>query len=61
MPTYVYQNCDCPEAAELGESFEANVPIAVRDNVRCKFCGEINPRKIAFTGLTWAPSAGGMR
>lgn len=61
MPTYVYENCDCPETAVLGETFEANVPIDSRDTLTCKFCGEPNKRKIAFTGLTWAPTAGGMR
>ena len=74
MPTYVYENCFCgddalkqehPEinwdSATVFETFELNVPISQRDTVRCGNCGNLLKRKIAFTGLTWAPTAGGMR
>lgn len=57
MPTYVYKWCDGdPEC-----TFERNVPIAERDNQFCDKCGTKLERVIAFTGLTWAPTAGGMR
>lgn len=55
MPTYVYYNHD------RDGTQERNVPIAERDNQNCEVCGEPIDRKIAFTGLTWAPTAGGMR
>jgi predicted nucleic acid-binding Zn ribbon protein len=55
MPTYVYYNCD------RDGTQERNVPIAERDNQVCEICGDPLKRKIAFTGLTWAPTAGGMR
>lgn len=60
MPTYVYQNCDCKDSAD-GGTFELNVPIAERDNLKCLGCDKPLKRKIAFSGLTWAPTAGGMR
>lgn len=59
MPTYVFEPCDCEEGQK--EIFELNVPIESRDTVCCGFCGQIHKRKIAFNGLTWAPTAGGMR
>lgn len=54
MPTYVYENCH-------GEQLELNVPIDERDNQECGPCGNLLKRKIVFKGLTWAPTAGGMR
>jgi predicted nucleic acid-binding Zn ribbon protein len=60
MPTYVYKDCAwC--AGEPREVFEKNVPIAERDTQWCEHCGLTYERVIAFTGLTWAPTAGGMR
>lgn len=59
MPTYVYENCGCDGTGE--DTFELNVPINARDTVECRICGIKNKRKIAFNGLTWAPTAGGMR
>jgi len=63
MPTYVYKNCDCQfeDGHTALSEFEYNVPIADRDHLHCGFCGAPLERKIAFTGLTWAPTAGGMR
>lgn len=58
MPTYIYENCSCYLGG--GEPLERNVPIVERDNQKC-ICGETLKRKIVFTGLTWAPTAGGMR
>jgi putative FmdB family regulatory protein len=57
MPTYVY------ECLLDGSRFEKNVPISERDgNIECPECNKFfTERKIAFTGLTWAPTAGGMR
>ena len=57
MPTYVYK---CPQSIEE-KTLELNVPIAERDEQVCPFCGTELERQIAFTGLTWAPTAGGMR
>lgn len=59
MPTYVYECLFCDQG-----TFEKNVPIADRDdaNIQCPKCEKyFTQRKIAFTGLTWAPTAGGMR
>lgn len=64
MPTYVYKNCCCEIPSDGGAfltEFELNVPIDKRDHVYCGFCGRALKRKIVFTGLTWAPTAGGMR
>lgn len=57
MPVYVYE-CELDETV-----FEKNVPIADRDgNIECPTCNKFfTTRKIVFTGLTWAPTAGGMR
>lgn len=55
MPIYVYEDC-CGEG-----DIELTVPISERDLQYCAYCGEKRKRKIEFTGLTWAPSAGGMR
>ena len=43
--------------------FERNVPIDERDgNIQCPTCEKyFTERRIAFKGLTWAPTAGGMR
>lgn len=58
MPTYVYKDCEwCGD----GETFELNVPISQRDNQFCEACGMPYKRQIVFTGITWAPTAGGMR
>lgn len=57
MPTYVYEACDCFDE----DLFELNVPISDRDTQECAKCGTVWGRKIVFTGLTWAPTAGGMR
>ena len=53
MPTYVYK-CLLDETV-----FEKNVPIDERDgNIQCPECDKyFVERKIAFTGLTWAPSS----
>lgn len=60
MPTYVYEDCEwCGD--NDGSTFEKNVPIKDRDNQQCEACGCEYKRKVAFTGLTWAPTAGGMR
>lgn len=61
MPIYVYEcvtkDCDA-ESVAVEESF----PIEMRDGCSfCAYCGNVRKRKIAFTGLTWAPTAGGMR
>lgn len=72
MPTYVYEVCQCstPEKEEIErlypnaqsfDTFELNVPIAQRDTARCADCNSLLKRRIAFNGLTWAPTAGGMR
>lgn len=55
MPTYTYECENCEVTDEL------NVPIAERDNQNCPVCTVALKRKITFTGLTWAPTAGGMR
>lgn len=60
MPTYNYE-CDTPDCEIAGDRFELNVPIADRDFQFCARCGNKFTRKITFTGLTWAPTAGGMR
>lgn len=60
MPTYVYRICKCWDTEEE-KTFERNVPIAERDNQPCQYCKQPLERVIAFTGLTWAPTAGGMR
>lgn len=71
MPTYVYEHCDCPDPvteqfdkdypnAHRFETFELNVPIEQRDLVKCGH-GKFLKRRIVFNGLTWAPTAGGMR
>lgn len=56
MPTYVFECDHCDD-----DVFERNVPIAQRDKQCCHYCGLKLSRKMAFTGLTWAPTAGGMR
>jgi hypothetical protein len=69
MPTYVYENCLCTISDEdladpkvnIFYTTELNVPIDKRDKVTCGVCGEPLKRKIAFNGLTWAPTSGGMR
>lgn len=57
MPTYDYK-CGMCET-----TFEKNVPIAERDgNIECPDCNlYFTDRVISFKGLTWAPTAGGMR
>lgn len=55
MPTYTYYNHD------RDGTQERVVPISERDNQTCEICGEPLERKITFNGLTWAPTAGGMR
>lgn len=56
MPTYDYK-CILEDT-----EFEKNVPIAERDgNIECPVCGHLAERIISFKGLTWAPTAGGMR
>lgn len=55
MPTYVYYNCD------RDGTQERNVPMDERDEQKCEVCGDPLTRKQVFTGLTWAPTAGGMR
>ena len=58
MPIYSYECTYCEE------EFEANVAIANRDDPQsCPLCGfdAYTERRIVFTGLTWAPTAGGMR
>ena len=57
MPTYVFE-CELCETDEL---FERNVPISSRDSQCCRNCGMKLKRHVVFTGLTWAPTAGGMR
>lgn len=64
MPTYTYETCTCRGAVdEFGDAkvVEHNVPIDYRDEVTCGHCDKPLSRKISFTGLTWAPTAGGMR
>ena len=64
MPTYVFKTCECRIPQDGGaflESYELNVPIDDRDSQKCPFCGCTLERKIVFHGLTWAPTAGGMR
>lgn len=60
MPTYVYTGCACYPDKSFG-TVEKNVPISERDNQTCNECNYSLERVIAFTGLTWAPTAGGMR
>ena len=60
MPTYVYENCHTIKGLEEG-TLERNVPIAERDNQKCYFCEQPLKRLLVFKGLTWAPTAGGMR
>ena len=57
MPTYDFK-CLLDET-----HFEKNVPIDDRDgNIECPECGNyFVERLISFNGLTWAPTAGGMR
>lgn len=57
MPTYDYK-CQLDDT-----EFEKNVPIDDRDgNVQCPRCGNyFTERRLTFHGLTWAPTAGGMR
>ena len=55
MPTYTYYNCD-PDGTQ-----DRNVPIAERYEQVCEICGKTIKRKLTFSGLTWAPTAGGMR
>lgn len=57
MPTYDYYQCGEVD----GYTEERNVPISERDSQVCKRCGFPVERKITFRGLTWAPTAGGMR
>lgn len=57
MPTYTYKNCCGDENINL----ELNVPISKRDEQTCVVCDNPLQRTISFTGLTWAPTAGGMR
>lgn len=59
MPTYTYENCY--RHTNKAELIERNVPIDDRDDQSCMECGTPLKRKISFTGLTWAPTAGGMR
>lgn len=61
MPTYTYSfECPCQTQVPSPE-VERYVPIAERDEQNCECCGRSLKRKITFTGLTWAPTAGGMR
>lgn len=56
MPTYDFECARCEHEKEL------NVPIADRDNLyECDLCGGVLVRVVSFNGLTWAPTAGGMR
>jgi hypothetical protein len=57
LPTYEYKYCD----GDTECTIERNVPIDERDNQFCNRCGKQLERIISFTGLTWAPTAGGMR
>jgi predicted nucleic acid-binding Zn ribbon protein len=56
MPTYLYECVD-----SLDGTIELNVPIEQRDHQDCPVCKKPLSRKFVFTGLTWAPTAGGMR
>lgn len=58
MPTYDFK-CGLDDTV-----FEKNVPMSDRDdaNVQCPTCGNyFTDRLLTFHGLTWAPTAGGMR
>ena len=55
MPTYDY------ECEKEGTLTERMVPIATRDEQVCDFCKSPLKRIVSFNGLTWAPTAGGMR
>jgi len=56
MPTYDFKCTKCENTVEQ------NVPIALRDaEFQCDECGGALLREITFKGLTWAPTAGGMR
>jgi putative FmdB family regulatory protein len=56
MPTYVFECIKCES-----DLFERNVAIADRNKQCCRSCGRKLERHIVFNGLTWAPTAGGMR
>lgn len=61
MPTYIYR-CLTDGCEAYGVEIEEAFPISQRDGLSfCAYCNETRFRKIAFTGLTWAPTAGGMR
>lgn len=56
MPTYDFVCMKCERETEK------NVPISKRDDLyECEFCGGALERMLSFQGLTWAPTAGGMR
>lgn len=54
MPIYTYECSSCQERKEL------NVKIADRDRQRC-ICKKELKRVITFTGIVFAPTAGGMK
>ena len=61
MPIYVYE-CVTQGCAAESIPVEENMPIDQRDGCSfCAYCGSERKRKISFTGLTWAPTAGGFR
>jgi hypothetical protein len=61
MPTYIYR-CTTEACEAKGVEVEEVFPMDMRDGCSyCAYCGNVRTRKIAFTGLTWAPTAGGMR
>jgi hypothetical protein len=63
MPTYTYEACSCESFKQEfpTETIEKNTAIDYRDLIQCGYCESYLKRKITFTGLTWAPTAGGMR
>jgi len=57
MAIYVYVCNSC------NDQFELNVPVAERDIQKHIKCGNVAERKMAFTGVVYAPTAtnGGLK
>lgn len=60
MPIFVYE-CKNVNCEKVHTSLERNVPSDLRDDQDCEHCTYPLNRLVRFTGLTWAPTAGGMR
>lgn len=60
MPTYRYE-CQSEDCEKYKQPVEQIVQIDERDLQYCHWCGGHYRRIMVFTGLTWAPTAGGYR